>query len=753
MTKSSKAGTCDIISFAQTLISTRLSSPSFRSAAHDFLKCVDAHELVKKAVFPFYAPLDTKATYADFILGVKHELNKSSLTPAILNFLMESAVYTLTIHNTGSPMTERLSFIEQALYKNQDNVFLSATYRRTQAAFNRLFTAKFAILTPPTDAARSALVPVLNYIPKVNHRTSLDTHLEYLSVTRADYARKIRMPDKLSLEDEVACMDVFLKFMSVYTSMDKWKGTAQDNLIQAAYHMIKKSSRHNTLFLKEKFLRICGKESTKVYWNTFENASHISTITAYLEEVMSPTEIKEMCDFCLVLLSLFMWYGGGCVMRDAVKRKLAKLRKKYRNDSLLEKIGIFLLPIDFSFAISKRENEKTGEHEALLHIMNSINTDTEVQPLLGTLVWARDKFAWLDDDFRSSLQFINSTSTEQADRGLLSEGGNIVAGRGAKGNFILVSQDALNKDTCGVSLYFEAKKHTIQVYALPGGFSWARNTRTDEDMLMDALHIDTVINAIPRECTNDGRLKILVDPYYFEMIKTLSEFKRFTHDQGIETDDIVLIDKKELYLNLANFSVILDSRCNKKLLFNKDKGYTLPRLNLKADIVAQPHIEIINLAALNGSIRCVTNMSPRRYIKKGSSVFVAIEHTVPEDIENAVTEMLFAKKELIKTLSAAWVASVHIRFRAQEDFYVYDPLSRMACITLGYTEGFSPEASCRYIETCIRQMCQRLAADMGVNKDRLNDYVVTTLSPAAAPVETNHVIKTRTGALLSLALR
>ena len=175
-----------------------------------------------------------------------------------------------------------------------------------------------------------------------------------------------------------------------------------------------------------------------------------------------------------------------------------------------------------------------------------------------------------------------NTINSRFGRGALNEGGNIITGT-AKDKFILVAQEPLSDNETAVDFYYEMFNRDIKVYTLPDGFLWSRDPETGKDLLLDSIHIDSVINVVPARCTIDGHLKIIVDPYYYGLIKKNAEFGRFLKEQIVPETDIVIVDESELYLNLPNFSVLPGPEGEIKLLFNKDKGHTIPRLKLKAD--------------------------------------------------------------------------------------------------------------------------------------------------------------------------
>jgi hypothetical protein len=366
-------------------------------------------------------------------------------------------------------------------------------------------------------------------------------------------------------------------------------------------------------------------------------------------------------------------------------------------------------------------------------------------------VWIRDSFAWLDEDYRLFLQQNHTQVSLSHYKGGLYEGGSIIAAT-AQSKFILVSQEVIGAELAIAKLAVESKKHGIAVYGLPGGFAWTRNTHTNQDTMLDSIHIDTVINIIPGYCTKDGRNRILIDPYYYEMVKNDDEFKRLQKEQGFFWDDIVIIDRSESYLNLANFSTIVSRNGDQKILFNKDHGRTLPRLNLKKEILVQPGIEIVNISAFNGGLRCITNMCPRSQIKKGNSVLITVSRSVPKQTEAAIMILFLNKKKLLHTLARTWVASLQVRYHSKGSSYEFDDLNQIISINLGREKIYNPREACMYIQRSIKETCEQIRKKMdlfsvkGSSKEFMRTLAVSPEVP-----EAGFFLRRRTGQLVKLS--
>lgn len=741
--------TNSILTCARHSITLAPDDPYLRYCLHYLFSYLHLNQEIKKSVLRFSPAIDEIASQDKLSIILESPLEKPVISSPLMRLLMETATYFILFCDTRSSLSERLAFIEKTAQLNVDNEHLREAYQKIIAVFSGAFSEKFTISARDT---RDPLVPVITYLPRIHNRARLNAHLSFLSVTRSDYHHAVFLPHRISPKDEIQYMKVFFDFIKIYSKIERWQGPLFYSLLETSYAVIKNSPRDNIVFLKERFERICGSQSDHSrYWKTFENASYFRLLSEYISASLGITELKEVCDFCLLLVTLTLWYGQGDFMQKTIKRTIQMFQKKYKSDELLTQTAIFLLPIDFAFIHSEQtKNKNRDEYGAILRKLKTINPQTEVQPLNGSRAWIRDSFAWLDDNYQLFLQQNHQNPAVTHDKGGLYEGGSIIAATG-QGKFNLVSQEVIGGELAIAKLTLEAKKRGIEVYALPGGFSWTRNTDTFQDTILDSMHIDTVINVVPDTCTTDRRIKIIVDPYYYEMIKDDEEFKRLQKEQGVFGDDLVIIDKNEAYLNLANFSVILGPNGSRKILFNKDKGLTLPRLNIKKENLIQPDIEIVNISAFNGNIRCITNMCPRSQIKKGSSLLITVAHSVPKQTEAAIMILFINKKTLLNALSKAWVSSLQVRYHFKGSSYEFDDLSQTISINLGREKIYNPRETCIFIEQCIKQACEQIRKKMGIlfDKNEPDDFVRTLATTVDVP-ETGFFMRRRTGQLVKL---
>jgi len=512
------------------------------------------------------------------------------------------------------------------------------------------------------------VIPVLTYFSGPEHERAVAAALSFLTIVYEDLCKGNRMPATVDSAQESFYMHIVEKYLSSYLILNADTKEVIPEIIRAAvdaYHRLSDSSK---AFIRDRYTAIC-QDTSEEYWALLELCA------AGRKLPRSSVILSRFPNFCGFILILLLLYGGGRLMREGIERKEQEIQDKYGENPVVSKIARFLLPIDFTFLWQQSEETIIpSEHRAVLQAIRSIHPHVRVQALAETLSWVRDTFAWLDDDFTYML--CHKQGIPNMSKGLLSEGGIIVPGFSAT-RFILVSQEALDETFTKTDLARLAGELRIKIYALPGGFIWARNPRTRADVVLDSPHIDTVINVVPPSCTRDRRARLLIDPYYYEMVKDNGEFIRFIQEQRLRPSDIVSIDERELYLNLANFSVLLDSQGRQVILFNKDKGFTLPKLSLKPERIVQPEIEISRLASFNGSLRCISNMYPKLYIKDGSSARVIVDDRIPSAVRGDISAFIQRSDHLVRSASRCWIKTVHILPSSTENRVEVDTLKRI----------------------------------------------------------------------------
>jgi hypothetical protein len=560
------------------------------------------------------------------------------------------------------------------------------------------------------------LTPVLTYVNGHSQQKAINAWLSFLSTCRNDVCNQIRFPDILSPEDECTCHNLLNAVFDTFIRVECLSNKVNNELTSAVYKIIKGLTGESLQFLEKRYIEICGQYSFKTYWCQYEKASTLEEIIAYRESALNAMQDKNFINASIFFISLALVYGCGNDFFELFRSSEDELRNKYGNSIPSKQLCLCLWTIDFSFVEEKQytdSNDEFNEHLALLRAIQSINPDVQVQTCFNSRLWSRDMIAWVDDNHEFYINTVSDDIYDRTGSGLLNEGGNIITGT-AKNKFVLVAQSPLTDNFTEIYFYQEMDTLGIRAYTLPDGFIWARNPETKTDCVLDSIHIDTVINCIPAWCTLDEKLKVIIDPCYYEMIKQTSEFQRFLKDQKIETADIIIVDKREQYLNLPNFSIILSQKGEKILLFNKDKGYTLPCLNLKPGIMVQPEIEIVNISSFFGTIRCATNMLPESFVITPGLSVITLEDTIPDKTKERLLYEFKHNSEIIYILKKLWVKHVNIITCKGKKEWDFDDFSRSAYIYISLVQASDPYECCVLIGASIRRIAVVLSRQMGI---------------------------------------
>ena len=529
---------------------------------------------------------------------------------------------------------------------------------------------------------REELVPVMTYVYGLSRPKAISAMLSFMSLCHTDCTRNVRLSNVLSAEDETSCMSLLDEVIETYLRIENLTLTVQEKLGKTVYKILKNLHGENLDFLKKRFITVCGAACYLSYWKRFEQASCFKDISLYMTNMLSAMQRKRMADFSIFFIALTILYGCGDAFYERLALLEEKLKIKYHGGFPFDRIGLCLWPLDFSFVQDDEDvDEKYDEHRALLKSAQTINPGVRVQVCVDSLLWSRDITAWLSDDFDVYARPESARGGFRFGRGELNEGGNIVTGA-AREKFIFVAQGPLFDDEASIDFHYEMFNRDIRVYTVPDGFLWSRDPVTGKDLLLDSIHIDAVINVVHARFTLDGRMKIIVDPYYYAVIKENADFGRFLREQNVPGDDIVIVDERELYLNLPNFTVLCGRDGEYKLLFNKDKGHTLPRLNLKADLVVQPEIEITKMASGFGSIRCATAMLPLSYVRDSCALKIKISNKFPAETKMMIKDVLQKDNKNEQILSKLWVSKVFVRVDQEEKTWEFDGFSRTMHMTL-----------------------------------------------------------------------
>ncbi|MGB7567637.1 MAG: hypothetical protein WBM07_07250 [Chitinivibrionales bacterium] len=562
-------------------------------------------------------------------------------------------------------------------------------------------------------AQQEKLVPVLTYVYGLTRPKAISAMLSFLAMCHNDCSKNnTRLRDLLTAEDEKSCMSLLDKVIDAFLRVENLSETTQARLVKTVYKIMKKLQGKNLNFLRDRFITLCGEHSYETYWKKIERAPDFEAIERHMNAALSVMQRKRFVDFSIFFIAFVFLYGCGEAFYERLSLLEEKLKAKYGSGFPFDSIGLCLWPLDFSFVQDEEDEAEKCEHRALLKATRAVNPDVKVLACVNSLLWSRDVIAWLTDDYDLYAKSAGNTINSRFGRGALNEGGNIITGM-AKNKFILVAREPLSDNETAVDFYYEMFNRDIKVYTLPDGFLWSRDPETGKDLLLDSIHIDSVINVVPAQCTIDGHLKIIVDPYYYASSRKNPEFGRFLIEQRIPDADIVIVDERELYLNLANFSVLFGPEGERKLLFNKDKGLTIPRLKLKADALVQPDIEITRMASCYGSIRCAATMLPLSYVKDTRRLKITFSKGSLPETKKMMKDLFHKGTRNAQTLSKLWVSKIHVRADQKEPAWEFDEFSRTLHIAL--TPAQAAEAVA--VNDILNDFGEKLSKRMGIVLD------------------------------------
>jgi len=559
------------------------------------------------------------------------------------------------------------------------------------------------------------LVPVITYVKDSPQTKVIGAWLSLLSVCHMDYQSQIRLRNVLAPEDALSCEAILEKFMGDFIKNENCQSMRQTDNYKLVYEIVRKLPETDKLFLKDRFIKICGEQCYYEFWTRFEQASGFEYCVPCDATTLQLIKVNE---FCIFFIALLCFYGCSDALYERISFLENKLRFKYGISFPFDKIGLCLWPLEMTFVQNEEKgHENINEHLSLLKAIRTINPDVMVQARIDTLLWSRDIIAWLDDDYSLYVKLANNDLDYHYGKGLLNEGGNIITGTGVD-KFVLIAQGAFCDDVSEVNFYHKLLMENIRVYTLPDGFIWARNPNTQTDLIIDSIHIDAVINIVPKEFTFDNRMKLIVDPYYYGVIQDSKDFKSLLEQQSISKKDIVVVDESELYLNLPNFSILLDPRGQKKLLFNKDKGYTLPRLHLKTSLLVQPDIEIAKMSCYAGSIRCATNMLPGSYVKKGANITIIFPETFSSQLKAAITGLLQNDTTIAKWLSKLFVFTITFHILSLETEWEFDEMTRTVYIYCTSFQISDSKVFSGIINQYLNEIAEKLGRRLGIAIDQ-----------------------------------
>jgi len=594
---------------------------------------------------------------------------------------------------------------------------------------NNEFTRNYEIVKRSDD---DGLVPVITVPESMLQQSIADARARLLTVTRQDYDADVFMPVLLGSLDEMQLTNALINFNERTASNDP--AFRHRLLIKSAYKAIRMLEYESLEFLKMKVSQICGREAFDE-WSYLEDATS-EDLLVELADRAGTLFFIQLADFSSLLCSLTLFYGGNLARRSAVF-ELNDIKRKYGDSPLSKKVSIIdkilVTSLGFSFLgeFERESGQRTvnSEYKEILRVMKSVNKDTLPQVKLEARMWARDMIAWLDYDHRDYVRGItlqHRDAAEQAASGKISEGGCVIPGV-ADSKFVLTTEH-INDD---VQRAFKrhAAQRGITAYTLPAGFFWIKTSdyipdEMDTDgvpvglALQDTGHIDGVINFIPSQFTKDNKARVLVDPFYFDMIKGHAEFNSFLSEQGLSIEEnVVVVDKKEAYLNLPNFATVIGDNDKPRLLFNKDLGYTLPRLNLKEGLLIQPEHEVTLLSAAGGGIRCLTNMFPKDMVIRERPLNIRLD-ILPffDDAEKAVIEHLRRRKHLLAELSSVSLSAIGILYMPlyRSAFECHTPHSQACTIIFGNDLAINPEELCLALDEALIAVIDKIETVTGM---------------------------------------
>lgn len=551
----------------------------------------------------------------------------------------------------------------------------------------------------------SKLSPVLTCIQGISHDGTVSARLRFSNVCHVDLSRRLHFSGILSEKDQTLCISLLDRIIESYLKVEEPPTSTQNSLISTCKSLLNQLSPEFLSFLKHGCERICGQRFFTSLLLDLENIVDYNSIS-------NIRQIKKMSGFSGFVLAMIVLYACENEYRERILSMEENLRNKFGDTRYSEQLTLYLWPIDFSFLDDDSPGEDLqSEHSALLDAVRSINPDTKVQMCRDSLLWSRDVIAWLDEGFELYLKADNETGYKFGD-GSLNEGGNIITGT-AENNFILIAQSALPDIMTEIYIRGELFQRNIRLYKLPDGFLWARDPLSRKDFILDSIHIDTVINFVPPHFSSDNRGKLLIDPLYYTMIKNCPEFDKFLKEQSIRDKDIVIVDEKERYLNLPNFSILQSNDGTGRLLINKDKGLTLPRLNLKPELVVKPRMEITRLSSEYGCIRCATNMLPESLISSGCPVTIIISDTFPLETKEKLLEQ-FGIEKVSDYLSNLFVKNLYVMPGPDACKWEFDDFSNSAYLFVPGSIMDNPEECAGMVGKCLSELRCKLESRLGI---------------------------------------
>ncbi|MFH1790756.1 MAG: hypothetical protein ABH885_02090, partial [Candidatus Omnitrophota bacterium] len=194
----------------------------------------------------------------------------------------------------------------------------------------------------------------------------------------------------------------------------------------------------------------------------------------------------------------------------------------------------------------------------------------------------------------------------------LAEEGALIQGR-ARTDFLIISKDVPEAECGALAQWYADKGMDVKIYRFTPGFITLTGAG-GRLYRQEFSHLDTVINFIDGEFTNDGIPRLLIDPCYHEGVKNDPDFMRFLEDQK-DAFKLEIIEERDIALNLANFTMTYDKEGRKVLVFNGGSA-TVKKLNLKEGRYRECAPPIMYMASCKSGVgRCLTQHYPAQELE------------------------------------------------------------------------------------------------------------------------------------------
>lgn len=213
--------------------------------------------------------------------------------------------------------------------------------------------------------------------------------------------------------------------------------------------------------------------------------------------------------------------------------------------------------------------------------------------------WPKDMNACvLDTDGRVKAYVRNLPSEAQEQGCFIGEGGASVPGPG----FTIFSDSV---DSAQIKNFKSSAFGTSYTYQFPSGYTTLRLPAQERNVLLETMHVDTVMAVIPGSYAKDRKPILLVDPDYYKEVsenpRYKAEFQRLLEEQGLK-NRVVVIPEEEVHLNPANLAFV---RGEREFILMNDAKKTIEMLvekGLEKDRIITAHVE--EMHAFRGGIGC-----------------------------------------------------------------------------------------------------------------------------------------------------